>query len=82
MTKKGIAMVEMKDIKAAENVLRYVNRMNVFGSQLNVRMVLSFIHLLVSCSSHFTCRVGGLKKFLPPIQNFTFHFEFLPSTLR
>ena len=36
MTKKGIAMVEMRDNRGADNVLRYLNRAKALGSQLSV----------------------------------------------
>ena len=36
MTKKGIAMVEMKNSRGADNVLNHLNRAKVLGSQISV----------------------------------------------
>lgn len=36
MTKKGIAMVEMKNSRGADNVLNHLNRIKVLGSQMSI----------------------------------------------
>ena len=40
MTKKGIAMVEMKNSRGADNVLNHLNRIKVLGSQMSVGVFL------------------------------------------
>ena len=40
MTKKGIAMVEMKNSRGADNVLNHLNRAKVLGSQISVSVTL------------------------------------------
>ena len=47
MTKKGIAMVEMKNSRGADNVLNHLNRIKVLGSQMSVGVFLKI------CNFHY-----------------------------
>ena len=51
MTKKGIAMVEMKNSRGADNVLNHLNRIKVLGSQMSVGVFLKIAIFMIDIIS-------------------------------